>query len=53
MKAEYQCQHCGYRFEAEKKPYTCPYCGDAGHVVPTPNAADLLDEVTKTEKRAE
>ena len=50
---EYQCQRCGYKFESQRKPYACPYCGEIGTVKPTPTASDLLEEVTPKEKKKE
>ena len=46
---EYQCQQCGYRFNAERRPYACPYCGETGTAKPTPTASDLLNEVEMRE----
>ncbi|UZE94072.1 MAG: hypothetical protein IB618_00655 [Candidatus Pacearchaeota archaeon] len=51
---EYQCQRCGYKFEAQRQPYACPYCGEIGTAKPTPTAPELLEEVTpKEQKEAE
>jgi len=50
---EYQCQRCGYKFDKDRKPYTCPYCGEIGTLKPTPTASDLLNEVSREEKREE
>lgn len=50
---EFQCKHCSYRFEAEKRPFSCPYCGEKGGAVPTQNATELLAEVTKVESMRE
>ena len=48
---EYQCQQCGYKFNAERKPYACPYCGEIGTAKPTPTAEELLKEVGGMERK--
>lgn len=48
---EYQCESCNFRFDAQKKPLRCPYCGKPGTVNDIPSAASIMDDVRETEKR--
>jgi len=41
------CLGCRYRFEAQKMPLNCPYCGKNGAVRQEESAADLLEDVNK------
>lgn len=47
---EYQCQKCGFKFNAVHRPPSCPYCGEIGMARPVPTASDILGEVTETKE---
>lgn len=48
---QFQCMKCNYRFEKEKKPLACPYCGKPGTVDVVPDAEDILADVDLQERR--
>jgi len=52
--AEYQCDSCNYRFDNQKQPLRCPFCGKTGTVNPTPSAEQVMVEVNSDadEKRS-
>lgn len=48
---EYQCQSCKYRFNSNKQPLKCPYCGKAGTVKEPLTAEQIMEEVSLEEKK--
>ena len=40
-----QCTKCNYKFQKEKMPHRCPYCGNEGTLKKEVTAQDVLDEV--------
>jgi len=44
--ARYVCKSCGYRFEKDKKPLRCPYCGEAS-VKSEETAEELIDDISE------
>jgi len=44
--ARYVCKSCNYRFEKEKKPLRCPYCGEAA-VKDEETAEELLESINE------
>lgn len=43
------CTKCNYKFEKDKIPQRCPYCGNNGTVKKQLIAQDILNEVTAEE----
>ena len=39
------CNKCGYRFESERVPEVCPYCGERGAITREKSAQEIIDEV--------
>ncbi|NQV09195.1 hypothetical protein HQ529_05065 [Candidatus Woesearchaeota archaeon] len=38
------CAKCNYKFEKDKTPKLCPYCGKEGSMGKTKSAQDFLNE---------
>lgn len=51
--AEYQCESCNFRFEGQRQPLRCPFCGKANTVKPTLSAEQVMDEVLAQDKERE
>lgn len=49
-KRKYQCEACGYEFDATRMPKLCPYCGKENSVKPLKTATDILKEVNEAEE---
>lgn len=47
---EYQCESCAYRFEGERQPFRCPFCGKERTVNPVPNAEQIMSDVNNEAK---
>ncbi len=43
--AEYQCESCAFRFDSERQPFRCPFCGKERTVIATPSAEDVMRAV--------
>jgi len=42
---KFVCNKCRYRFELEKLPESCPYCGEEEGIKKEKDASELLEEV--------
>ena len=42
---EFQCNSCAYRFDSERAPFRCPFCGKEGSVNPIPSAEQVMSDV--------
>ena len=45
----YQCESCGYEFDAVRLPKLCPYCGKENSVKPVKTASEILNEISEAE----
>jgi rubrerythrin len=43
--ARYVCKSCNYRFERDKKPNVCPYCGEKA-VRCEETAEELIEDIS-------
>lgn len=51
---EYQCESCKYRFDGQRQPLRCPFCGKANTVRQTLTAEEVINEVlTQDQESAE
>jgi len=44
------CTKCNYKFEKDKIPHRCPYCGYEGTIKEQLTAQDILDMVNREQK---
>lgn len=42
---EFQCESCAYRFDSERQPFRCPFCGKERSVNPIPSAEQVMSDV--------
>ena len=42
---EYQCESCAYRFDSDRQPFICPFCGKERTVIATPSAEQVMSAV--------
>jgi len=43
---KYVCKSCGYRFDRDKKPLRCPYCGEIS-IREEETAEELISNIDK------
>jgi len=48
---ELQCESCNYRFDSQKKPLRCPFCGKENTIREIPSAEEIMEEVLNELKK--